>query len=789
MVTRALQPWYRADVTLKLRTAPYTTKTLKLISKPAESESATYYPILQDLSGCSVNMGQDFMPKWDSGSITLDDSLGSFGFQRRFSDLLDRYTLTEQPVVLYACATTISDTAPDADFVELWRGVAKSASRSFGDNPTLTISCEAAGIDQRLITKTITADMAPTGFLVPEQSLGKVLPVVFGINKTVPLYPIQDSETDRRDGRYAIAAEFGSQFTYPAYTLSVTDYIHYLASNPIYAKTQDGRYREVVCLEGVTSYDNYSTLWNGLTPDAYPTSWGLTEFICPIGMVPSIVTGATWLCRGQNNGGITPVGEIICNLYWFELSSGRLAIDAPVRTTSVQKSAYLSQVRGASDFTVDFVFDEPFIFGGKYADGSSGWMIPAIGIVLSNYSGSATTDFCSGKVDTGITPAYAQRAASGGLYTWTTGAACPLVSCKRASITQGHAAADRDGKSYYYIDLTGISGVGTKPDLSALSMCMTLSTGLRDNSAGDITGTPYEYLSRPDWAAKLLSYRWNGSAWADPLTFDWATFGDRYTATRSGSFQRSFSGITNGETTLETFLAQMAKEMCAYIIPLKNGKLALWPWGYQSAVSRVFSDEDIKITGFEIYDPSSIVNECVVAYGDDFLNTLDQWAASSKYANKAGSVALNKDTSAYFAALLSASVSLYGARPLESSDFGLIPDAATAQTYAECMFRTHDHPWHVVKGEVATYKAHTLELLSVCELLVTQLPSFFGVSPEAPLPASNGVEVDLWRGQAPKRAKRYRAQLIGEAPKMSATEAPMLELSFRLLDIHANDPT
>ncbi len=54
---------------------------------PIVIDSVPAYPVIKELSGISITMG-DYEPSI-SGSVTIDNSTGSLGFQRRFSDLLD----------------------------------------------------------------------------------------------------------------------------------------------------------------------------------------------------------------------------------------------------------------------------------------------------------------------------------------------------------------------------------------------------------------------------------------------------------------------------------------------------------------------------------------------------------------------------------------------------------------------------------------------------------------------------------------------------------------------------
>ena len=92
-------------ITLKLISAPATTKDVWFcnranLSNTALSATTYYWPILQGLSELGVEMDQ-YLPGQSGGSFTIDNTIGTFGDQRKFSDLLQRYTAIECPVTAY----------------------------------------------------------------------------------------------------------------------------------------------------------------------------------------------------------------------------------------------------------------------------------------------------------------------------------------------------------------------------------------------------------------------------------------------------------------------------------------------------------------------------------------------------------------------------------------------------------------------------------------------------------------------------------------------------------------
>lgn len=110
-----------------------------------------------------------------------------------------------------------------------------------------------------------------------------------------------------------------------------------------------------------------------------------------------IITGGRWRFKGQSPSVTVPVGNIIFTLY---SSVGGSALESKeVASCIIPKSKYATEYQGASDFWVYFGFAQPFVYGKSTGDGNYTETNLTIGMKLDVYTGSATTDFVSGKVD------------------------------------------------------------------------------------------------------------------------------------------------------------------------------------------------------------------------------------------------------------------------------------------------------------------------------------------------------------------------------------------------------
>lgn len=772
-----LVEWYRADITFKLKATPAVSKTVKLISRVARAEAESYWPLLMDVSGCGSTCGQDGVPVASSGSVSIDDSLGTFGRQRRFSDLLERYTCIEQDIEIYVTQTSLGDTAPHADFERLWKGKIKSVSRSGGDSPTLNLSVESISLPEKYVTRIITQDMAATGETVPAKSLGKSVPALLGTGVSTPCYCIGDNN---------LAARY-------VYGYGLADTFEPGSASAFYAKDDDGIYQEVS-----SAADYYIGSDDNSAGSYYPTSYGRTELIVPVEWQTFsgygeryIVVGLRWWMKGQNKA-ITPAGSLKFGIYGPPKDQ-EPRLERTVRQAEVQKSDYWTQVSGASDFWVYAAFEKPLVLsqlehtpGGMWGASS---VYAYVSMSLSSYV-SATDDFTSGGIGNSYWLGYWTRSSSDQQLTEVPSSYRPYVQLICLKLSDDVTATDSEGYRYHYITARQPDLSVTEPDITEMDLCAYLTYGIRDDGGLTITGSGSGSITKPHHIVDLLLREWNGSAWVDSGLLDQAVFSSLYTIFTTGEYQRLVSGTTEGEQTLASVVSEIMRSCCCALVPQSDGRLAVWPWGTQQNPKMVITDEDMKITSWTINDASSVINDVAVSYGSDYITPISDDGVTVSYANSKGSVKFNKATSSYYSGLTTDSEMLYGKRPLSDQSLRFIGDAVSATTFAKFMLMRSDHPHVLVQAEAPAYKYRNLSIMDVVELLTTALPSHLGVSPDAPKCESAGTEIDLWDGDYIKRASRYRAQLIGKNLNAPEGRAGTWQFTFKLIKPpHMNDMT
>src|SRR4051812_14464143 len=94
---------YRIDLTVAAYVSgSVSTTTYAFVSKSLKdiSSGSTYWPILKSVGNITLAAGE-LIPTLSIGGFGIDNTIGSFGANRKFSDVLERYTPIEQTVTIY----------------------------------------------------------------------------------------------------------------------------------------------------------------------------------------------------------------------------------------------------------------------------------------------------------------------------------------------------------------------------------------------------------------------------------------------------------------------------------------------------------------------------------------------------------------------------------------------------------------------------------------------------------------------------------------------------------------
>lgn len=739
MTSPALQDWFYIELTAKAY-ADGTSTTFKFSNRPVIDDSSAvfsdYDALLMNISGVGSKMGQ-YLPFSNSGVATLNNAHGSYGFQRRFSDILERYTIIDQAVKIYAAQTQYNDYNVTADFSLAHTAKVKSW-RADPERGTLDIQFAGTVISPRVVTKVIDSVSFPSA---PSQSLGKVLPLVFGASQEVPAVRIAADGDGHPE--YAYATTLST--TFPGGGVQA-----------YYARDHRGKYQAVKTAPSfIAGGHNDTADAAGLSPtDGYEYGY---QFTTPSDAGYIVTAVMFYLYIGTAASTTSEITVSICETTdtigndRFRLCEGKIS-----HTTS---ASGVSQTFVVWSRPVVLKPETTYYFCFQRNSGSHGW---------AKLSGAASATVYlktpSGTVDNGtwIAAATAER------YSYT------LLGAELTD-TASSAGATADGLGYAYFEVTQTAFAVTD-QLPTLDFVVAIN-GIKDDSSGTITGTVSLAITRADHAINLLDRQWSGSAWA----------AGQYDSTQFQTTHNNnvvIRGATTGRTTAEQALTDICKN-AGWRIALYNGttkQLAGWEYGTTQAASAVITDEDAVVNSTDQRGIETVVNR-VTLYYDRRYRDLDVTTGSSQgqFKNYAGALDLYPGLGGVYSDLSTISNTLYGLKPAAEAAYDYISTSASATWLGQYLLANGGQAHTYVQIEVPFFKYRALECLQIIEILHPDLPSYFGTSANAKLPSYTGTDVELISGHYWKRAKRYRAQIEAKEMIFNPGGISRLRLDCRLL--------
>lgn len=750
------------------------------------------YPLLNSIEGLGLSIGQSGIPTKVSGSISIDDYIGSIGEEKRVLDLLAEYTPVNQTVEVYIAKTQKNPST--ISWVKIWKGICNRASRDISGSQSLTFDVESLGLPQTLLTKEITDEGGDSEI---DNSVGLILPLVLGGTIGGEPYVPAIQVNDGTSADFYFATELHSNHLVGSY-YGGTSHIY-----DLFVKDDEGNYRKILG-ESISIFDN------GTADNAnYPTPQGLTEraYVIPSGFsnYSYMTCGGYWIFKGQNNGSITPIGNLYFSLWELSDTDGFLYPSKLVANAVVKKSDYLTEVRSNSNFKVEFGWDKAVVLkiDGR-APVCAGY---AISYRQDRYD-TASTDF----VDSGRTAPVTNR------MVWTRRTSAPTGT---ENTEWGEATLVNETATFglHAIDFTRLIGTNVEKGLrlagvrasnlfegvvSAPSLKLDIvvpSLGLFEipTSIGASTiTTPGEAIRRPHEVIRLITRNYTENTypiptWEDSTDWDFDTYASYYNEifNANSRWARYVSGYSDSRVTLEELLQQLSKELLIKIIQLNSGKFAVWAWGANYPVKRVFTDEDVNILNYRILDTSSVVNNITVGYDKGALVNESARLSVPKTTDSFKRTFSTSKLSAYIRSKLSDnSQSLYGEKNLEELNLNWIGDPQSISVMTEYYLSNFDHPHALVQIEVPFFENSDIELLDIVEILSTTLPASGGSSSNARNPQYDGEEFKIYQSKFNKRAQRYRCQVVSKTADWASGQLPKSTLEVRIIKpYHENEIT
>jgi len=806
-----------------------TSKTIYFINREYDSQLDAF-PILQSVDNLGLRLGV-VLPEATRGSITLSNIYDSFGSERRFSDLLNRYTIVERDVKIWVAQIPLGKTnIQENDFDLIWTGIGTSVDF---DPQRARISIASADIPVRVMTYVVNNTEFPTA---PSSSLGKHLPIILSdSDQAIEVDAIRVGEMEEGATNtqldYVYATVLGTTHLVDTIPSGSSGTSHILMENRSreWQRMAPLSWNSFFLGEDGTLYDD--------NPHSYSYVGTWAPYLKEVGykFTPAqnieagqVLVGVDWYLSSSISGDFYNFqpAKFTLKVYseWNNYPDELIAQDTiDCEVDYATRLELQSDVGTATKiYKFKFYLNKPIIVPENSSifivlarnDISEGYTQGIFGPVQTNNnsSGGALSAFeqyylldSNGYVQTQKALHQAQVDAVKTLLDASTLADKETIKdqldeqvevfAESGALDGWKLQAISAGKDHFHTFGLGIlsssasptayqNGLGYKgfslimkdqdaPDLTQLRLIVK-ATGLEDDADGAITGTAYGALANPLHQIRALTRQWNGTDWVDKQ-FDHNKFSDTHTEHMTGRWSIRTAGATQGRTLLREILGKICQESMTRLVPHVSEtdySMGLFCYGTKRDRIAILDDENAKFIGATVAGIESVVNSMQIVYARTIRSRTEELLAEGGY--KQYNAMLDTDVTAVDTSHtgLSDSISYYGARPLALTSFDFIQDEPSAISICGLYLRRYLSPEFTVRVSVPYSQCPALDGMDVVDIMFVNLPAYYGTTQEAkyPMAGTGAVDVDLIGGHYWKRIQRYRCAVLGNELILKAGE-------------------
>lgn len=780
--------------TIELASREDTSQTQKLtfisraIGSGLPGTTIPVFATLKEITGLDYEVGNDGMPVRASGSIVLYDAPGSIGMNRRVVDLFERWEVVDRPVWVALVSaerfgSASGEDLEDASDSPIWAGRVVDWDKDLEDeDESLTLNIESSQIP--VTSKSVVLDSSLTN---DPGALGREIPILFSQAETYTdslgqlnaLAPGFSSGTKFAPNvRYYYATGLGDPALSTSFKYQSTVFSF---SHAAYVRDVQGFYRPGAANTSGSGWQgDSSATGTGVSPDRieYGRRYGTTG--------SGIILGAR-IGIDALGSAATPAGHITVRLY-REVGDTSDVTAQPgelLATGTIAKGDYFTDLAGGTDFWIECRFDRAIPYSDFTFDDSGIPNFGALWVTAQHSQFSAGTDFNF----TTIGSTYgATRGDSGEwVYAGTTAIRMQLLFCPTYF---DQTDADEKGLSAAYVEFQPPTPPNNQvtPPIDALDVVVS-NLGIRDNNTNDITGSgTNDAINRPDHVIKLLLTEFDGTEWVlgtsiFALSVYQGTLDEVFDP--DAEYYRKVHGPAQGPS-VQDHIRQIAADHAIKVINTELG-LGIWAWGSENTVVRVFTDQDCKVTGYEVEDRSSIVNDVKIR-GADFI--IFNRSDTRSVGNSGIFVDMLKDGATLSAALAitEESTAIFGTNRNAEIRAPTIGDLRSARALGFYYLTSFDRPDLTIEFYAPWTVANDQRLAATIEIVSTALPIYFGGMPNGDQPTYQDARVDLFDNQIVK-AKRYRAQITAKSYTLDS-DGMLIRYRARVIGAyHKFDPT
>lgn len=796
------------------RTYTFVNKEIKDATTPSDRE--TYIPILKSIGEITLNAGE-FLPTASFSTISIEDSRGTFGADRKFSDILERFTVVDQPVTFYVGDSENGSDVP-VSWTQIGSGKILSWNRAINSNePTLSFQIAPFKVSDKVMNLEISRDIAGMEN-APEANLGKPLPIVFSkpntsqtsqLDRYPQVIPTRISADGAATAKYALATHM--------YQLTQGR----IASNYYAKKSWEDGADIWASIHFTRAADDYtgSPVGTYYTLNTYSsTAYRIPQITSTNNESGFIVSGIQFRCRGQGSPGRASTATLIVYIYQVD------KVTRSIVATLTQGRAYLNTYDASnnvsgSDFSIKVSFDAPIVLdltASRTYDFYLAWEVTGYtaGADLAFYKNS-TTSLRMVKSQT-ITTTDSRD--SWVISDDTTGIVAHKLLIVTATANNHESTYTKDGFTYSSLTLSQVAPDSgqVNPDLDSLEL-VVLMEGFDTYSVA----SPVRCLT-PITIAERLSYSWNGESWVNINALDTTTLQsshyDKLFAANQSIRARYVSGVVESKSTYTQLLTELVRGTACKVGVLVNQKLFIYPWGITADPSFNVPQADIIPLSWEVRDSSTIINRTQISFDKAYATNIAQDSTEGfKYS-------IDYSKSAYLPSqvITEESRTLYGVKNIVENSFSVFgysdyylnvgvpgyltgnisssqPNDGVNITYsvdflADYYMSRNALPATYCSFVVPWHRYKTIKMFDVITFAHSEFPAFYGTDPNArPGVVTVGSNVtavpNAGYGQELTRAQTYRGIVESVSYVMAIEHAPAIRLTVLVLLNREYDPT
>lgn len=749
-----------------------TVRSIPLLNREVSSDIEGW-PLILSISNAGARNGE-FLPSTTRGVVVLDNRPNSFNVSRRFSDLMENYTLIDQEFAIGVALLPLEDeTLQDSDFVEKFRGVITGADFQ-GDTVRLSLTTNL--IPTRVATRAIDSD---TFTDAPTQSLGRHLPIIFSdSSEYIEIEPMQVTEMYEESGEnkidYAYATTFADQ---------------YLVGNAsgndvkVFIEDQNRDFQEITFVSdpdtailefapvasGGSDVGSIADTWEELSELAYKLADG--EGGIEAGHT---IVGCDWILAGQE----TDTTASITAKIWSESNGYPLNVLSS-DTIELSETAKFTETtyNGVACTRFHFAFPRPSVVpdGGALFVSFSLPKDPNSDFLPFIYDGgagglSAYEEYTLLDLDGYRTDFRRQikTAARHHLSVYALAYTDTPNACATGDLKEGL------GYSTFTLRMRDQDNV---PNLGA-ARYIAKSKGLRDDASGTITGAANFRLTTPLYQAHLLLMEWDGTDWVETI-FDETKYSNSHSAAFDGSgrWEIRTAGASQGRRTVDGLLDDICRSGGSRIVAYGNTSssyLGLYAHGTSIASSFTLTDENCKLRRFSISGRESVVNRIIAIYNRTIQTRTESLLAEGGLNNYLALTDSDEETLDITGTDVTNSVATWGNAEIRDQTYPWVTTSASMLSIIGLTMRRNNSPTWDLEVEVPYHIFKDIQPMDFVTLNLTGLPNYTGTFLSRQRDSSSGDYLHAYQA--------YTAQVEGVSFSLNKQQILTLVLYLRRKD-------